>query len=189
MYNHVGQTGKHMFLWMERLDRWGYTVVGLSLLAVGIFLFFHGWVSFVRSVDNDSALSHSLTLVNNLLLVIILLELFRTIIRFLETEIIRVEPYLVVGIIACIRRMLTASADLGSLRETSLEFFDKYLKDMGLNAGLVLLLIVGIFILRSRPVSSDQHDSPSVPAEDGKGARNPAKLKPTQPCPGWVQQT
>ena len=179
MYNDVGQIGKRMFLWMERLDRWGYIVVGLSLLVIGMFLFFHSWVSFVRSVDNDSALSRSLTLVNNLLLVIILLELFRTIIRFLETEVLRVEPYLVVGIIACIRRMLTASADLGSLREASLEFFDKYLKDMGINAGLVLLLIVGIFILRSRPVPSDQYDFLSVPAEGGKDASNPAKLRPT----------
>lgn len=182
MYNDVGQTSKYMFLWMERLDRWGYTFVGLSLLVVGMFLFIHSWVSFVRSVDNDSALSSSLILVNKLLLVIILLELFRTIIRFLETEILRVEPYLVVGIIACIRRMLTASAELGSLRDVSLEFFDKYLKDMSLNAGLVLLLILGIFMLRSRPVPSDQYDFPSVPAEGGKDASNPSKLQPPQPC-------
>ena len=176
MYDDVGQTSKRMFLWMERLDRWGYTFVGLSLLAVGMFLFFHGWVSFMQSVDNDSALPSSLTLVNNLLLVIILLELFRTIIRFLETEVLRVEPYLVVGIIACIRRMLTASAELGSLRDVSLEFFDKYLKDMSLNAGLVLLLIVGVFILRSRPTQSDACDFSSVPAEDGKDGHNSAKL-------------
>ncbi|MDP3596962.1 MAG: phosphate-starvation-inducible PsiE family protein [Nitrospirota bacterium] len=189
MYNDVGQPGKPLFLWMERLDRWGYIFVGLSLLAVGMFLFFHSWVSFVRSVDNDSALSSSLILVNKLLLVVILLELFRTIIRFLETEVLRVEPYLVVGIIACIRRMLTASAELGGLRDVSLEFFDKYLKDMGINAGLVLLLIVGIFILRSRPVPSDEYDFSSVPAEDGKVASNPATLRPTSPCPDGVRRT
>lgn len=38
--------------------------------------------------------------------------------------------------------MLTASAELGDLREVSLEFFDKYLKDVAMNAGLVILLIL-----------------------------------------------
>lgn len=158
MLDPLSQTIKRIFAWMERLDRWGYLTVGFSLLVISMFMFFHGWVTFARSVQTNSFLLSSLTLVNNLLLVIILLELFRTIVRFLETDILRVEPYLAVGIIACIRRMLTASAELGDLREAPVEFFDKYLKDVAMNAGLVVLLILGIFILRSRPIRSDQHD-------------------------------
>ncbi len=53
-------------------------------------------------------------LLNDLLLVIILLELFRTVIRFLQTEVLDLEPYLAVGIIACTRRVLTASAELST---------------------------------------------------------------------------
>ena len=44
-----------------------------------------------------------LKLLNDLLLVIILLELFRTVVRFLQTEVLT-EPYLAVGIIAWTRR-------------------------------------------------------------------------------------
>ena len=57
-----------------------------------------------------------------------LLELFRTILRFLETDTLRVEPYLAVGIIACIRRMLTASAELGDLRHVPDHSFDCILR-------------------------------------------------------------
>jgi hypothetical protein len=78
-----------------------------------------------------------------------------------------VEPYLAVGIIACVRRMLTASAELGDLRAVPTDFFEKYLKDMSLNAGVVIVLIVGIFILRSRPVRSDEHDRATV-AQDSR---------------------
>ncbi len=169
MYDHVTAATKRIFAWMERLDRWGYITVGLSLLAVSIGLFLNGWVVLAHSWNHDSFLFNSLTLVNNLLLVVILLELFRTIVRFLETDILRIEPYLSVGIIACVRRMLTASAELGDLRQVSEEFFDKYLKDMALNAGLVILLIVGIFMLRTRPGRSDQHDAPAS-ANDKAGA-------------------
>lgn len=90
-----------------------------------------------------------------------MLELFRTIVKFLETDVLRVEPYLAVGIIAFVRRMLTASVELGDLRGIPSDFLDKYLKDMTLNAGLVIVLIVGIFILRSKPVRSDEHDRPT----------------------------
>ena len=44
--------------------------------------------------------------VNDLLLVIIFLELFGPVVRFLQTEILSLEPYLAVGIIACTRRVL-----------------------------------------------------------------------------------
>ncbi len=163
MYDHVTESGKRLFVWMERLDRWGYIAIGLSLLAVSILLFVHGWIEFLDSFKKtDSFLFAGLTLINNLLLIVILLELFRTIVRFLETDILRIEPYLVVGIIACIRRMLTASAELGDLRHVPDEFFDKYLKDMVMNAGVVIVLIAGVWLLRVRPVPSDQYDA--VPA-------------------------
>ena len=87
-------------------------------------------------------------------------ELFRTIVRFLETDILRVEPYLAVGIIACVRRILTASAELGDLRNVTRELFENYLKDVALDTIIITLLIIGIFILRARPTKSDQHDFP-----------------------------
>ena len=148
----------HFYAWMERLDRWGYITVGLSLLGISMGIFVHSWLVFIRSANEHSFLLNSVTLVNNLLLVVILLELFRTIVRFLETDILRVEPYLAVGIIACVRRMLTASAELGDLRDVKGEFFENYLKDVGLNTVIIIILIVGVFILRVRPVRSDQHD-------------------------------
>jgi uncharacterized membrane protein (DUF373 family) len=149
-----------LYAWMERLDRWGYVTVGFSLLSISIGIFAHSWLVFARSVNENSFLLSAITLVNNLLLVVILLELFRTIVRFLETDILRVEPYLAVGIIACIRRMLTASAELGDLRNVTAEFFANYLKDVALDTITVTFLIVGIFILRARPIRSDQHDVP-----------------------------
>jgi hypothetical protein len=64
--------------------------------------------------------------------------------------------------------MLTATAELGDLRGVPTDFFEKYLKDMGLNAGLVIVLVVGIFILRSSPVQSGEHDSPIAGGDSRK---------------------
>ena len=181
MYDRVTESVKRTFAWMERLDRWGYLTVGFSLLIVSMLLFLQSWVEFLTSARSGSFLSNSLTLVNNLLLVVILLELFRTIVRFLETDTLRVEPYLAVGIIACIRRMLTASAELGDLRQVPDDFLDKYLKDMTLNAGLVIVLIVSIYIVRSRPVRSDRYDTPSADGTQPDGVSKPVGPIPSDP--------
>lgn len=181
MHDRLTESIKRVFAWMERLDRLGYITVGFSLLVISMLLFVQSWAAFLTSALSGSFLSSSLTLVNNLLLVIILLELFRTIIRFLETDTLRVEPYLAVGIIACVRRMLTVSAELGDLRQVPDDFFDKYLKDMVMNAGLVIVLIVSIYLLRVRPVRSDHSDAQPVDGTEPDGLPKPAGAVTAQP--------
>jgi phosphate starvation-inducible membrane PsiE len=149
-------------------------------------LFVQSWAEFLASARSGPFLLNCLALINNLLLVVIFLELFRTIIRFLETDTLRVEPYLAVGIIACIRRMLTASAELGDLRHVPDDLFDKYLKDMMMNAGLVIALIASIYTLRSRPVRSDQYDglhaeASSLNGDDGTEKRAAHDMKHLMP--------
>jgi uncharacterized membrane protein (DUF373 family) len=109
MYDRLTESIRRTLAWMERLDRWGYITVGFSLLVISILFFVQSWAEFLMSARSYSFLYRILILANNLLLVVIILELFRTIVRFLETDTLRVEPYLAIGIIACIRSMLTAA--------------------------------------------------------------------------------
>ncbi|MFM8552951.1 MAG: phosphate-starvation-inducible PsiE family protein [Nitrospiraceae bacterium] len=142
--------------WMEWLDRWGYVTAGFSLLLLGMLIFAYSWVSFIHALERVSLLVAGLKLLNDLLLVIILLELYRTVIRFLQTGILALEPYLAVGIIACTRRILTASAELSHQPEVTDLLFNRYLMDVGLNVVVIMVLIFAVFILRKRPVQPDQ---------------------------------
>ncbi|HEV8540180.1 MAG TPA: phosphate-starvation-inducible PsiE family protein [Nitrospiraceae bacterium] len=139
---------------MEWLDRWGYITAGLSLLFLGMLIFAHSWTIFIQEAVQEGLLLAGLKLLNNLLLVIILLELSRTVVRFLQTDILTLEPYLAVGIIACIRRILTASAELSHLPQITTDLFNRYLIDVGLNVGVVLVLIFAVFIVRKRPAQA-----------------------------------
>jgi uncharacterized membrane protein (DUF373 family) len=136
---------------MEWLDRLGYLTAGFSLLLLGMLIFAHAWYVFVTKAGQLGLLPSGLKLLNDLLLVIILLELFRTVIRFLQTEILDLEPYLAVGIIACTRRVLTASAELSHLPNMSETQFYQYLMDVGLNVAVIMVLVVGVFLVRKRP--------------------------------------
>lgn len=149
------ETMKHWLSWMDWLDRWGYITAGFSLLILGMLIFAQSWVTFVLAATQTGLLPAGLRLLNDLLLVIILLELFRTVVRFLQTEILALEPYLAVGIIACTRRILTASAELSHLPQITSELFNRYLMDVGLNVAVIMVLIVAVFVIRKRPVASE----------------------------------
>lgn len=141
--------------YMEWLDRLGYATAGFSLLILGMLIFLHAWYLFLvvlfTKAGDVTLLPAGLKLLNDVLLVIILLELFRTVVRFLQTEILTLEPYLAVGIIACTRRILTASAELShQLNMTDMQFY-QYLMDVGLNVIVILVLIVAVFLIRKRP--------------------------------------
>lgn len=145
------ETLKQWLSWMDWLDRWGYITAGFSLLILGMLIFAQSWYVFVTAAAHTGLLPAGLRLLNDLLLVIILLELFRTVVRFLQTEILALEPYLAVGIIACTRRILTASAELSHLPEVTSELFNRYLFDVALNVAVIMVLIIAVFLVRKRP--------------------------------------
>lgn len=128
---------------MEWLERWGYITVGISFLLLGMILFVYGWYVFFMTFPNG-VLDASLILMTDLLLVIILLELFRTVINFLKTHTSTLEPFLYVGIVAGIRKILTTGAQESLLGDTSEAHFQRYLWDMGLNGVLVLVLVLAM---------------------------------------------
>jgi uncharacterized membrane protein (DUF373 family) len=124
---------------METLDGWGYITTGFSFLIIGMVVFLHAWYGFVLMVGTKTI---PVVLVHDLLLVIILLELFRTIINFLKTKVITLEPFLYVCVIASTRRILTTGAQIAYMEELSDQAFNRYLLDLGANVLVIVALVV-----------------------------------------------
>lgn len=155
------ETMKRWCGYMEWLDRLGYATAGFSLLILGMLIFAHAWYTFLMKAGQAGLLPAGLKLLNDLLLVIILLELFRTVVRFLQTEVLTLEPYLAVGIIACTRRVLTASAELSHLPSMTETQFYQYLMDVGLNVAVIMVLTLGVFMIRKQPLERAPVTSPT----------------------------
>ena len=140
--------GNKVKAWIHRLEwleRRGYLTAGLSFLLLGMVNFAYGWYTFLITF-RTGILHGALVLTNDLLFVVILLELFRTIINFLKSHVITLEPFLYVGIIAATRRILTGGGQLAIVETMSQEAFDRYLWDIGLNVIIVLTLILSVFL-------------------------------------------
>lgn len=137
---------------MQFLDRWGYITACLSFLLLGMLIFVYGWVEFIQNAPTGF-LAASITLINDLLLVIILLELFRTVLGFLQSDRVRLEPFLHVGIIASVRRILTVGAELSHLHDIPADTFRHYVMDLGLHVVVILVLMTALFLIRKTEAS------------------------------------
>ena len=132
---------------MERLDGWGYITTGFSFLIIGMVVFVHAWYGFAVTVGSRT-IPAVLALVHDLLLVIILLELFRTIINFLKTKVITLEPFLYICVIASTRRILTTGAQIAYMEELTDLVFNRYLLDLGANVLVIVALVVAVYLAR-----------------------------------------
>lgn len=150
---------------LEALDGVGYVTTGMSFLAVSIVLFVRAWYVFVIAVGSDAVLA-VLGLVHDLLLVIILLELFRTTINFLKTKVVTLEPFLYICVIASTRRILTTGAQISYMDELTDVVFNRYLMDLGANVLVVMGLIIAVYLSRRASLPAMNERTETTPVVD-----------------------
>ena len=131
-----------------------YIVVGLLLLAAAVLVVVgtgSGLISSIRT--HQSAVNIGVVLLDRILLTLIVAELLHTL-RFvvLRGEIV-VEPFLFVGLIAVVRRILIITASVASTTGRALT---NQLLELGLLGVLTLALAVAIYLVRrSGPAGYD----------------------------------
>ena len=124
-------------------------IVASALLSISAFIVFgSAVVEFYETAMHSSIVAGVIKLLENLLLALMLVELLYTVIVSIETRSLLAEPFLVVGLVAAIRRILTISVEGAKLFEVDLERFKRVLYEIGLLSLLILILVISIFILR-----------------------------------------
>jgi len=134
---------------MEVLEKGGYFSTGFSFLLLGMFIFWYAWSSFFLSYQNNLP-SAALVLMGHLLLVVVLLELFLTILNFIKTHHIELDPFLHIGIVAAVRRILSLEAKEINPQIVTEQHFYMYLAEVGTQGGLILIMVVALFLNRKR---------------------------------------
>ena len=87
--------------------------------------------------------------INDILFVVIILEIMRTVIVRFTDGIFQLDNFLIIGVIAAVRHILTVGASLTMGKEKTTEFFNRALMEMGVNTGIVLALVFAIFLARA----------------------------------------
>jgi len=121
-----------------------YGVAAVLLGVSGVVLWHSGAELFHHDVEFAERVT---SVVNGTLFVIIVLEILRTVVAHFEEEDLQLKPFLIIGIISAVRHILTIGAqsslgaqEHGPARERQI--------DLGLNALVVVVLVIGLILVR-----------------------------------------
>ncbi len=87
--------------------------------------------------------------INDILLVVIIIEIMRTVVVRFTDGVFQLDSFLIIGVIAAVRHILTVGAALTMEKDKTAESFNRSLLEMGVNTGIVVALVFALFLSRS----------------------------------------
>jgi uncharacterized membrane protein (DUF373 family) len=135
---------------VEDIIYWALAV----MLVVGAATLLVSQVNGFRSLTNQPANTVVLALLDGLLLVFILVELLYAVRACLGSHEIVAEPFLIVGILACIKEIVVLSVEAAKLLGKGPDF-SRAVVEIGILGGVVLALSISALILRARRTEPD----------------------------------
>jgi uncharacterized membrane protein (DUF373 family) len=138
-----------------------YLVLGFLLAVVALLGMFGAVASLWNAVKDLGAPETLVFTIDRLLLVLMVIEILHTVRVSFRSGALVSEPFLIVGLIASIRRMLVITMESsqvnqpGSWSPDSKALFDSTMLELTVLGGLILVMAISIAILRRshRPAS------------------------------------
>jgi phosphate starvation-inducible membrane PsiE len=147
-------------------------LIGIVLVLLAISLLMSSIVSLYQAVMAGNIRELAIEILDGVLLVMMTMEIVYTVTVSLESHKLVAEPFLIIGLIAAIRRMLVITAT-NTEQETNPAAFHNTLVELGLLGGMVLILALAIYVLRRAqtiPVPTGREDAGgSSDGEDESG--------------------
>ena len=140
----------------------GFTIVedvvylGLGLLLAGssIALLIGGVITFGQHLIAGTLTSNIVPLLDRILLILLVVELLYTVqVSFREHSVIP-EPFLLVGLIAAIRRVLVLTAEVAQVHGQSDQVFRRFVVELVVLTVLIVALVISLVLLRKRGVEA-----------------------------------
>ncbi|MFM7355770.1 MAG: phosphate-starvation-inducible PsiE family protein [Actinomycetota bacterium] len=124
-----------------------HAILAISLLGIGIGAFFY---SVKRLIETQPFFPNGMIQgVNDILFIVIILEILRTVISRFTDGVYQLDKFLIIGVIAAVRHILTVGASLTLESGKSDTAFERSIYEMGLNALIVVALVFAIFLSKS----------------------------------------
>lgn len=125
-----------------------YAIVGVLLFVLALAALGYALVTIPKNLERG--VPYTLTsLLSELLLVLILAEIIRTIVTFITTRTSSVRPFLTVALISSVRRILSVGAEL-SLENLAGDAFNRAMTELAVDGGLILVVALALFLVSRR---------------------------------------
>ncbi|MGA7409185.1 MAG: phosphate-starvation-inducible PsiE family protein [Bryobacteraceae bacterium] len=135
-------------------------LIGIALVLVALLLLYAGLHDlYMATLGGPEKIERTaIEILNTILLVMMTMEIVYTVAISLKSHTLNAEPFLIIGAIASIRRMLVITATSTEHETTKPEVFLNTLTELGLLAATVVAMTVAICILRFSQRKYVDHD-------------------------------
>ena len=135
--------------WAEKVL---YVAVAVLLVAMSAFVIVQSFRDLFQLNQAKSLTTDLAVVLNDILFAIIILELLSTVVAHLRKGGFQVKAFLYIGIISSVRRILVLGAQLSAGSKLPEATFHNGIIELGVDAGVVLVLAIALMIVRSRNV-------------------------------------
>jgi uncharacterized membrane protein (DUF373 family) len=149
-----------MSKWLSRIEDALYFAIGSLLVGAALVLLIWTVLSFVRMTAGGNVGEAVLQTLDSLLLVVMLVEILHTVGISIQGHTLVAEPFLVVGLIAAIRRILVVTAEQAEVTAERAEEFRMAMLELGILTVMILVLVGAIYIVRR--TSTHQQEASNV---------------------------
>ena len=138
-----------------------YAVLAVLLTVTAIASLADGAVMLWSGIRSWSISTQTLQVLDHLLVVLMLVEILHTVSISIRSHILVTEPFLVVGLIASIRRILVITLEASTLTKggawagESESIFHASMVELGLLGLLILILVFSITLLRRSALAKE----------------------------------
>jgi hypothetical protein len=130
--------------WVERIEEVFHIVLGVCLLGFAIVALYF---SVLRALETTPFFpTGMIQAINDILFIVIILEILRTVVARYTDGVFQLQNFLIIGVIAAVRHILTVGASLTLASRKSQEEFDRAVIELGISAAIVVALVFAIFL-------------------------------------------
>jgi hypothetical protein len=137
--------------WFSRVEDAVYVGLALILAGLAVGLLIDGAKEFVQAILANELPVRVAMLLDRLLQILMVVEILYTVQVSLREHTLVPEPFLVVGLIAGIRRILVLTAEFSEILQQGGTAFQNAMIELGVLTFMVLALVGALVLLRRRP--------------------------------------
>ncbi|RMD97794.1 MAG: hypothetical protein D6814_08815 [Calditrichaeota bacterium] len=144
---------RRIYVWLTWGEEGIYVVVGLLLSLTAILMLLTAGRSFVLAVSSGDFAANAFEILDRLLIILMLVEILYTVRISIRSHTLACQPFLVVGLIASVRRILIITIEIANLQKITYNAFKMSMIEIGLLTLLILTLVISIYILRKANIT------------------------------------
>jgi uncharacterized membrane protein (DUF373 family) len=127
-----------------------YVGLGILLAGCSLALLVSGLINFGQNLMAGSLTTNIVSLLDRVLLILLVVELLYTVQVSFREHALMPEPFLLVGLIAGIRRVLLLTAELAHVHEQSEAVFRHFIVELLTLTVLIVALVISLVLVRKR---------------------------------------